>query len=191
VKFSTGKAMTAADVKSRSTTRGAEEGLGVPRRGDQDVAAPDPSTVVFKLKFQWAPFVADIALFANAIIPKDFNGEAAGGVLQSTRSHGPFMWEKRVVGQSVTLKRNRLYWQKGKRTSIAYLDVRDRREHARAAVARRPDPDRRVSAVQLDRQAEEDSRRHDDAVFRPPDDYLDLNESYPPLADVHVRRAIS
>src|SRR5207253_649066 len=31
---------------------------------------------------------------------------------------GPFMWDKRVVGQSVTFKRNPNYWQKGK----PYLD---------------------------------------------------------------------
>ena len=37
----------------------------------------------------------------------------------STRSApGPFMWDKRVVGQSVTFKRNPFYWQKGK----PYLD---------------------------------------------------------------------
>ncbi|MDX6485361.1 MAG: peptide/nickel transport system substrate-binding protein, partial [Gaiellaceae bacterium] len=75
VKFSNGKPMTAADVKfSIDDARAQKKGWGYLDAAIKSIDAPNPSTVVFHLKFQWAPFVADIALFANGVIPKDFGG---------------------------------------------------------------------------------------------------------------------
>jgi peptide/nickel transport system substrate-binding protein len=119
VKFSNGKPMTAADVKfSIDDARAQAKGWGYLDAAIKSIDAPDPSTVVFNLKFRWAPFVADIALFANGIIPKDFGGETRKAFYKHPVGTGPFMWDKRVVGQSVTFKRNPYYWQKGK----PYLD---------------------------------------------------------------------
>jgi peptide/nickel transport system substrate-binding protein len=68
VTFSNGSPMTSADVKfsldKARSTKGGWEFLDV---AIASVAAP---------KYKWAPFLADIALFANGIIPKDFNGES-------------------------------------------------------------------------------------------------------------------
>ena len=111
--------MTSADVKfSIDDARAQSKGWGYLDAAIKSIDAPDPSTVVFHLKFQWAPFLADIGLFANGIIPKDFAGQTRTAFYKHPIGTGPFMWDKRVVGQSVTLKRNPYYWQKGK----PYLD---------------------------------------------------------------------
>ena len=79
--------MTSADVKfSIDDARAQEKGWGYLDAAIKSITAPDPSTVVFHLKFQWAPFLADIALFANGIIPKDFAGQTRDRSSTSTRS---------------------------------------------------------------------------------------------------------
>jgi peptide/nickel transport system substrate-binding protein len=114
VKFSNGKAMTAADVKfSIDDARAQKKGWGYLDAAIKSIDAPDPSTVVFLLKFPWAPFLADIGLFANGINTKNFAGQSRTAFYKHPIGTGPFMWDKRVVGQSVSLKRNPFYWQKG------------------------------------------------------------------------------
>ena len=77
VKFSNGKTMTSADVKfSIDDVRVQKKGWGYLDAAIKKITTPNPRTVVFHLKFQWAPFLADIGLFANGIIPKNFGGES-------------------------------------------------------------------------------------------------------------------
>src|SRR5689334_20496352 len=119
VKFSNGSPMTSADVKfSIDEARAATKGWGYLDAAIKSITTPDKSTVVFHLKFRWAPFVADIALFANGIVPNKYAGQSKADFYKHPIGTGPFMWDKRVVGQSVTFKRNPTYWQKGK----PYLD---------------------------------------------------------------------
>src|ERR1700682_3623428 len=111
--------MTCAAVKLPiDAARAQNKGWGYLDAAIKSITAPDPRTVVFHLKFRWAPFVADVALFANGIIPKNSAGQARKAFSRHPIGTGPFMWDKRVVGQSVTLKRNPFYWQQGK----PYLD---------------------------------------------------------------------
>src|SRR3954454_18375977 len=66
VKFSNGQDMTAADVKfSFDDARAQKKGWGYLDAAIKKVSTPDPQTVVFHLKYRWAPFVADVSLFAN------------------------------------------------------------------------------------------------------------------------------
>jgi peptide/nickel transport system substrate-binding protein len=119
VKFSNGQPMTSADVKfSIDDARAQKKGWGYLDAAIKSITAPDPDTVVFHLKYRWAPFVADIALFANGIIPKNFAGQSRTDFYKHPIGTGPFMWDSRVVGRSVTFKRNPDYWQTGK----PYLD---------------------------------------------------------------------
>jgi peptide/nickel transport system substrate-binding protein len=102
------------------------------------------------------------------------------------------MWDKRVVGQSVTLKRNPNYWQKGKPylDSVTWTYVSD--ENTRELQLR-------GGQIQVDEFPPFNSitkLQHTSGVTMSlfpstRTDYLDMNEAYPPLADVHVRRAIS
>ena len=102
------------------------------------------------------------------------------------------MWDKRVVGQSVTLKRNPNYWQKGKPylDSVTWTYVSD--ENTRELQLR-------GGQIQVDEFPPFNSIKqlqHTSGVTMTlfpstRTDYLDINERYPPLEDVHVRRAIS
>jgi peptide/nickel transport system substrate-binding protein len=193
VKFSTGKTMTSADVKfSIDDARKQSKGWGYLDAAIKSVAAPTPSTVVFKLKYKWAPFLADIALFANGIIPKNFNGQSRTEFYKHPIGTGPFMWDKRVVGQSVTFKRNPFYWQKGKPylDSVTWKFVTD--ENTRELQLRGGQiqvdefpPFNSISKLQ-------NTPGVTMTLFPSTrTDYLDMNEKYGPLADRHVRRAIS
>ena len=163
VRFSNGKAMTAADVKfSIDDARAQDQGWGYLDVAIKNIKAPNPSTVVFNLKYRWAPFLADIALFANGIIPKNFAGQKRAEFYKHPIGTGPFMWDKRVVGQSVTFKRNPYYWQKGKpyldAVKWTYVSDQNTRE---LQLRGRADPGRRVPALQLDQEAAEHPRRED------------------------------
>jgi peptide/nickel transport system substrate-binding protein len=193
VKFSDGKPMTSADVKfSIDDARKQEKGWGYIDAPIKEITAPDPETVVFKLKYTWAPFVADIALFSNGIIPDNFGGETRKEFYTHPVGTGPFMWDKRVVGKSVTFKRNPHYWQKGKPylDSVTWTFVSD--DNTRELQLR-------GNQIQVDEfppfsaitklQNTPDVKMSLFPSTRT--DYLGMNQSYKPLADVHVRRAIS
>jgi peptide/nickel transport system substrate-binding protein len=193
VKFSNGQPMTSADVKfSIDDARSQAKGWGYLDAAIKSITVSGPDKVVFHLKYKWAPFVADIGLFANGIIPKNFAGQTRKQFYTHPIGTGPFMWDKRTVGQTVTLKRNPVYWQKGK----PYLD----------SVTWRFVSDDNTRELQLrGGQAQIDEFPPFNSITKLKStpgvtmnlfpstrtDYLDLNESYGPLADVHVRRAIS
>jgi peptide/nickel transport system substrate-binding protein len=194
VKFSTGKPMTSADVKFSLDDARAQSktGWGYLDAAIKNITTPNPSTVVVHLKYKWAPLLADIALFANGIIPKNFNGESRAQFYKHPIGTGPFMWDKRVVGKSVTFKRNPYYWQKGKPylDSVTWTFQTD--ENTRELQLR-------GNQIQIDEFPPFNSitkLQHTPGVkmYLFPStrtDYLDINEQYPPLKDVHVRRAIS
>ena len=193
VRFSNGKTVTAADVKfSIDDARAQSKGWGYLDAAIKSIDAPNASTVVFHLKYAWAPFVADIALFANAIIPKNFNGEARTAFYKHPVGTGPFMWDKRVVGQSVTLKRNPYYWQKGKpyldKVTWTFVSDQNTRELQLRGGQIQVDEFPPFNSI-----AKLKSTPGVKMSLFPSTrtDYLDMNESYAPLADVHVRRAIS
>jgi peptide/nickel transport system substrate-binding protein len=193
VKFANGQPMTSADVKfSIDDARAQSKGWGYLDAAIKSISTAGPDKVVFHLKFKWAPFVADIALFANGIIPNHFAGETRKAFYTHPIGTGPFMWDSRVVGQSVSLKRNPVYWQKGKPylDSVKWTFVTD--ENTRELQLR-------GGQIQVDEFPPFNSITK---LKKTPGvtmnlfpstrtDYLDLNEQYPPLADVHVRRAIS
>src|SRR5262249_38901834 len=151
-----------------------------------------PDHVVFHLKYQWAPFLADIALFANGIIPNHFAGQSRKAFYSHPIGTGPFMWDKRVVGQSVTFKKNPNYWQPGKPylDSVTWTFVTDQNTRELQL---------RGNQIQVDEfppfnsiQKLQSTPGVTMSLFPSTrTDYLDMNEKYPPLADRHVRRAIS
>ena len=119
VKFSNGQPMTSADVKfSIDAARVEDQGWGFLDVAIKDIETPDPETVVIHTKYPWSPFLADIALFANGIIPKDYGGETKKEFYTHPVGTGPFMWDHWDKGSELVLKKNPNYWQKGK----PYLD---------------------------------------------------------------------
>lgn len=193
VKFSNGKPMTSADVKfSIDTARAAAKGWGYIDTAISSVSAPAPSTVVIQLKYPWAPLLADLSLFANAIVPANYGGETAAQFYQHPIGTGPFKWDYWHKGSALKLVRNPYYWQRGKPylNSVTWTDV----------------PSDNTRQLQLKGgQAQVDefpawstvsSLKATSGVTMnlfpsTRTDYLAFNELVKPFQDVHVRRAIS
>jgi peptide/nickel transport system substrate-binding protein len=193
VRFSNGRPMTSADVKfSIDQSRAATKGWGYIDQAIKSVSAPNPQTVVIHLKYRWAPFLSDISTFSNGIVPKGYLGQTKAQFYKHPVGTGPFMWDKRVVGQTVTLKRNPFYWQKGKPylDSVTFSFVSD-------------DNTRQLQLLGGQAQIDEFPPFNSIAKLQHTagvalklfpstrTDYLLMNEQFAPLADVHVRRAIS
>jgi peptide/nickel transport system substrate-binding protein len=120
VEFSDGKALTADDVvfsinRARNDANGP---LSFLDSAIKTITATNASTVTFELTQVWAPFLSDISVFANAILPSNFGGKSESAFFAAPVGTGPFLLESFVKGGNVTLKKNPKYWQKGK----PYLD---------------------------------------------------------------------
>jgi len=126
VKFSNGKPMTSADVKfSIDQASAAAKGWGYINTAIKSVTAPSPSTVVVNLKYPWAPLLADLSLFSNAIVPANYDGQTETQFYQHPIGTGPFKWDYWHKGQAVKLVKNTFYWQKGLPylNSVTWTDV--------------------------------------------------------------------
>jgi len=193
VKFHNGQPMTSADVKfSIDKARDPKTGWGFIDVAIKSVEAPDPNTVVIKTKYPWAPLVADIALFNNAILPKDYAGMSQKDFYANPIGTGPIKWDHWTHGKEIKLVKNPDYWQKGK----PYLD----------SVTWTTVPTDATRELQLKGgQAQIDEFppfSTIDTLKQTPGitmnlfpstrtDYLPMNFKAKPFDDVHVRRAIS
>ncbi|MGB8180659.1 MAG: ABC transporter substrate-binding protein, partial [Acidimicrobiales bacterium] len=120
VEFSDGKALTADDVvfSINRARKDANGPLSFLDSAIKTITATNASTVTFELTQVWAPFLSDISVFANAILPNNFGGKSEAAFFAKPVGTGPFLLESFVKGGNVTLKKNPKYWQKGK----PYLD---------------------------------------------------------------------
>jgi len=120
VKFSDGKPVTAADVVfSIHRAKIAPTGpLSFLDFAIKSLKATDSHTVTFQLSQPWAPFLSDISVFANSILPADFGGQSEAAFFANPIGTGPFTLKSFVKGGNAVLVRNKNYWQSGK----PYLD---------------------------------------------------------------------
>ena len=58
------------------------------------------------LKYPWAPILADLSLFANAIIPNNYAGETETAFYDHPIGTGPFEWDVWKKGQYIKLVKN-------------------------------------------------------------------------------------
>ena len=86
--------------------------------GRRFTEAPDPRTCVIHLKSVWAPFEADLAMFAASIFPKAAYEEQGDAFFEHPIGTGPFQFVSRTPDVEVVLEKNPNYWQPG----IPYLD---------------------------------------------------------------------
>jgi peptide/nickel transport system substrate-binding protein len=124
VKFADGTPMTSADIKfsldEASSTKGGWEFIN---SSFKTITAPDPTTLVIKTKYPWAPLLADLACPNNGIVPKDYGGRSKADYYNSPVGTGPFMWGEWKKGTSTTLKKNPNYWRKDSAgAQLPYLD---------------------------------------------------------------------
>jgi len=194
VKFSNGKPLVAEDVVF-SILRAAHDANGPLSFLDsalKDLTAKGTNTVVAQLSEPWAPFLSDISVFANSILPADFGGATAAEFFAKPVGTGPFVLKSFVKGGNVSLVANPHYWQPGK----PYLDavecsyISDDNQRVLQLKSGEVDvisavPPSQVSALKANSAV-------DLKLF--PSWALDLvffNEKLPQFKDRHVRRAIA
>jgi peptide/nickel transport system substrate-binding protein len=194
VTFSTGDPMTAADVKfsiDEDTKTGAS-GWGFVNAAIDTVEATDDTTLTVKLKYPWAPLIADLSIFSNGVVPLDYGGKTVEEFYEAPVGTGPFVWDSWTKGQSVKLTKNAEYWQDGKPTldSVTWTVVPDANTRKLQLQGGQIDindtPDWSSFASLQETEGVE-------AVTFPSTqiDYLAFNQQRKPFDDVHVRRAIA
>ena len=194
VKFSDGTPMTAKDVKFSidADTATGSDGWGYINSAIDNVTATDDNTVTIKLKYAWAPLLADLSLFSNGIVPENYGGKTADDFYQAPVGTGPFKWGEWKKGQSLKLVKNTNYWQKDqpKLDSVTWTVVPDANTRKLQLQGGQIDIDEYPdwssfgslkSAPGITATAFPSTRI----------DYVDFNEQKTPFADVHVRRAIA
>jgi peptide/nickel transport system substrate-binding protein len=193
VKFSTGQAMTSADVKfSLDQARAAAKGWGYIDTAIKSVAAPTPSTVVVSLKYPWAPLLADLSLFSNGIVPANYGGKTETQFYNAPVGTGPFKWGFWHKGSALKLVRNPSYWEPGKPylNSVTWTDTPsdNTRELQLKGGQAQVDEFPAWSTVSSLKTTPNVTMNLFNSTRT---DYLAFNETRKPFQDVHVRRAIS
>jgi peptide/nickel transport system substrate-binding protein len=193
VKFSNGQPMTSKDVKfSIDQNTKASQGWGFINTAIKSTSAPSPDTFVVHLKYPWAPLLADLSIFANGIIPDNYAGKSETAFYNAPIGTGPFKWDVWHKGQSLTLVKNPLYWQKGLPylDSITWTDVASdntRQQQLQGGQAQIDQFPAWSTVTSL--QSTQGVNMH---LFNSTQtNYLAFNETRKPFQDVHVRRAIS
>ena len=80
----------------------------------QDITAKDDYTVVITLKEPWGPFLSDISLFSNSILPeKVFKDAKQEDISNKPVGSGPFMLVEWKKGEELVMKANPYYHEKG------------------------------------------------------------------------------
>src|SRR6185437_15732120 len=123
VKFHDGSPLTAADVAaSWSHIIFPPQGIISPRQGYflmvDKVEAPDPATVVFRLKFPPTAFLPALADPFAFVYEKKLLDKAPHWYEKNVMGSGPFKFAGYETGQSVKGERNPDYYVKG----LPYLD---------------------------------------------------------------------
>jgi peptide/nickel transport system substrate-binding protein len=193
VKFSNGTPMTSKDVQfSLEQTMAASQGWGYIDSAIKSVDAPTPDTVVINLKYKWAPLLADLALFANGVVPDNYGGKTATAFYQAPIGTGPFKFDFWHKGSALKLVKNTDYWQPGKPylDSVTWTDVPNDNTRQLQVTSGQAQIDQfpawsTVSALK--------STPNVTLSLFPSTEttYLAFNEHVKPFQDVNVRRAIS
>jgi len=123
VKFHDGSEMTSKDVKaSYDKIIFPPAGVASDRKGEyldvEAAQAPDPYTVVFRLKWTSGSFLMSLASPWNWIYKADILAKDMRWYETNVMGTGPFVFVEHVKGSHWVGKRNPNYWDKGK----PYLD---------------------------------------------------------------------
>jgi peptide/nickel transport system substrate-binding protein len=123
VKFHDGSEFTSKDAKaSYDKIIFPPAGVASNRKGEyvdvEAVQAPDPYTVVFKLKYPSASFANSLASPWNWIYKADILAKDPRWYESNVMGTGPFLFVEHVKGSHWVGKKNPSYWDKGK----PYLD---------------------------------------------------------------------
>src|SRR4030095_7694199 len=117
IKFHDGSPLTAADVKATyekiifppKETRRVRQGAYSPVAS---IAAPDPTTLVFKLKHASASLLENFASPWNVIYPKKYLDKGPNYFMKNVVGSGPFKFKSYTPGASFEGERNPDYFVK-------------------------------------------------------------------------------
>lgn len=122
VQFHDGKAFSSADVKF-SLDKIREEATAAVAASSlasiEEVQAPDPGTVVLKLKNADAAILASLASVNLAMLSKD---DTEAGLGAKPNGTGPFAFRDRKPNEAITLAANPTYW--GEAPKLATVEFR-------------------------------------------------------------------
>ncbi len=195
VKFSNGKPLVADDVvfSINRTRKDAAGPLSFLDYAISDIEAKGTGTVVFQLSQPWAPFLSDLSVFANAVLPADFAGQSEKEFFSAPVGTGPFTLAGFTPdANSLTLKANPNYWQAGKPylDSVEFVYVDNDNQRVLQIQGGQVDiidtvPPANVASLKAS------SNLNVDLFPAWQVDLLVMNERLPQFADRHVRRAIT
>jgi peptide/nickel transport system substrate-binding protein len=193
VKFSDGKPLTAADVKFSidEDTKTGSDGWGYINSAIDTVTATDDNTVTIKLKYAWAPLLADLSLFSNGIIPDNYGGKTKDEFYNAPVGTGPFMWDSWTKGQSVKVTANKNYWgHKPHLDGVTWTVVADANTRKLQLQGGQIDIDDTPdwSSFQSLKGAPGINAQTFKSTY---EEYVTFNQQRKPFQDVHVRRAIA
>lgn len=193
VLFQNGKPMTSADVKFsiERVSAKASNPFAFIDAAIKSITTPDPYTVVITTKYPWAPLLADVALFANSVIPNNYGGKSESQFFQHPIGTGPFEFKSWSKGNQIVLVRNPHYWQTGKPylDSVTFTDVTNNNtrdlqlQGGQAQVDEFPP----ASAIAQLKSSSGISVTNFPSSWV---EFLEFNEATTPFANVWVRRAI-
>ncbi|MDR7518669.1 MAG: ABC transporter substrate-binding protein [Armatimonadota bacterium] len=113
VKFHHGRPLVAEDV-AYSINRIRDPRTRSPRAADfaevDSISAPDPHTVVFRLKRPFSPLLAKLSFSSNVIVPREVV-ERDGDLNANPTGTGPFRFISYTPQQRLVLVRNGDFWQ--------------------------------------------------------------------------------
>jgi peptide/nickel transport system substrate-binding protein len=117
IKFHDGSTLTSADVKATYDKivfppQGTRSSRQAHYKAVAGIEAPDPSTVVFKLKHPSAAFVANLASPWNVIFPKKYLDKDPNHFKTNVVGSGPFKFKSYVRGATFEGERNPDYFVK-------------------------------------------------------------------------------
>lgn len=192
VRFSNGQPMTSKDVVwSISQSLNPKSTWYFIDSPIKSVTADGPYAVKITTKQPWAPLLADLALFANAIFPDHYVGQSRAEFFQHPVGTGPFQFDQWVKGQYLRLKRNPHYWQPGKPylDTITYQSVSDANTRV---VQLRGGQAQIIEQAPFPLLSSLQSTGFQLGLFPSTRiDYVTMNEQFKPFTDPHVRLAIA
>jgi peptide/nickel transport system substrate-binding protein len=141
VKFHDGSDMTSKDVKASydkiiKPSAGVKSSRGATYQAIQSVDAPDPSTVVIKLKYPESSMLLNLASPWNWIYKADLLAKDPRWYEKNVMGTGPFTFVEHVRGSHWVGKKNPTYWDKGKPYLDSYRAIFIRNTAAEVAAIR-------------------------------------------------------
>ncbi|TWP34975.1 ABC transporter substrate-binding protein [Leekyejoonella antrihumi] len=192
-KFTNGQPVTSADVVfSIKQNQKADAPFSFIDSVVTKMDTPDAHTVVFHTKEPWAPLPADMALYANSIVPKNYAGMSASAFASSPIGSGPFKFKNWTKGSSLTIVKNAKYWKKGtpRLDSVEFTVVPDSNTRSTQLASGQIG----INEYPANSSIKSLQNQPNISVNTFPSsevDYLGMNTRRKPLSDLNVRKAIS